>query len=108
MKTRAHLAATIIAGVIASALFSAEPAATVAGEYADKSFLQGKGVFQLSLEQNGKDVSIFFSAHTTTGMALRPKPMERARLPLKARLNLNGKIISKTWEPEQSNAPVTM
>jgi hypothetical protein len=40
---------------------AAEPT-NFAGEYADKNFLKGKGVFQMSLEQNGNTVSVFFSA----------------------------------------------
>jgi len=44
-----------------------------AGEYADKTFLNGQGVFQLSLEQTGKDVSVFFSAAYNNGQGAAPE-----------------------------------
>ena len=43
-----------------------------AGEYADKKFLNGQGVFQLSLEQNGSNVSVFFSAGYNDGHGAAP------------------------------------
>ena len=68
MKNR-HLAL-----LVTLSLFSiAAAAANFAGEYADKKFLNGQGVFQLSLEQNGNDVSVFFSAGYNDGHGAAPE-----------------------------------
>ena len=47
--------------------------ANFAGEYADKQFLNGQAVFQLSLEQSGKDVWVFFSAVRNDGQGAAPE-----------------------------------
>src|SRR5947209_14648379 len=44
-----------------------------AGEYADKKFLNGQGVFQLSLEQTGNNVSVWFSAGYNDGHGAAPE-----------------------------------
>ena len=44
-----------------------------AGEYADKKFLNGQGVFELSLEQNGNNVTVFFSAVYSDGHGAAPE-----------------------------------
>ncbi len=44
-----------------------------AGEYADKKFLDGQAVFELSLEQNGNTVSVFFSAVYSDGHGAAPE-----------------------------------
>jgi hypothetical protein len=38
-----------------------------AGEYADRNFLNGRAVFQMSLEQSGKAVSVWFSTGYNDG-----------------------------------------
>jgi hypothetical protein len=58
--------------VIVGAAFGAGPA-NFAGEYADKNFLNGNGVFQMSLEQNGNEVSAFFSTAHNDGHGAAPK-----------------------------------
>jgi hypothetical protein len=50
----------------------AAPPANFTGEYADKKFLNGQGVFQLSFEQSGNTVSIFFSAVRNDGQGAAP------------------------------------
>ena len=63
-----------LALLVALSLFSiAAAAANFAGEYADKKFLNGQGVFQLSLEQNGTTVSVFFSAGYNDGHGAAPE-----------------------------------
>ena len=52
--------ASIVLGATASTMFSAEP--NWAGEYADKKFLNGQAVFQLSIEQSGNAVQVAFDA----------------------------------------------
>jgi hypothetical protein len=44
-----------------------------AGEYADKKFLNGQAVFQMSLEQGGKAVSVWFSAGYNDGHGAAPE-----------------------------------
>jgi len=56
----------VIASVIA-----AQPT-NFAGEYADRSFLGGQATFQMSLEQNGNTVSVWFSAGYNDGHGLQP------------------------------------
>ena len=43
------------------------------GEYADKKFLNGQAVFQLSLEQRGNTVNIFLSAGYNDGHGTAPE-----------------------------------
>ena len=43
------------------------------GEYANKKFLKGKAVFQMSLEQKGNDVSVWFSAVQNDGQGPAPE-----------------------------------
>ena len=64
----------IVCGLIVScsAILGTAPG-NFTGEYADKKFLNGQGVFQLSLEQNGKNVSIFFSAAHNDGHGAAPE-----------------------------------
>ncbi len=61
---------SIVLGATASHAFSEEP--NWAGEYADKSFLNGQAVFQMSLEQTGKTVSVWFSAGYNDGHGCGP------------------------------------
>ena len=51
----------------------AADSANFTGEYADKKFLNGQAVFQLSLEQKGSDVSVFFSAVYSDGHGAAPE-----------------------------------
>jgi hypothetical protein len=48
--------------VIASNGFSAEPEPHWVGEYADKEFLNGQAVFQMSITQSGNTIQIGFDA----------------------------------------------
>jgi len=43
------------------------------GEYADKKFMNGQAVFQLSLEQSGNTVSVFFNASRNDGQGASPE-----------------------------------
>ena len=43
-----------------------------AGEYADKNFLSGQATFQMSLEQSGSNVSVWFSAGYNDGHSIQP------------------------------------
>ena len=43
-----------------------------AGEYADRNFLNGQATFQMSLEQSGNTVSVWFSAGYNDGHGIQP------------------------------------
>jgi hypothetical protein len=43
-----------------------------AGEYADRNFLSGQATFQMSLEQSGNTVSVWFSAGYNDGHGIQP------------------------------------
>jgi len=68
-----------------------------AGEYADKKFLNGQGVFQLSLEQNGKNVSIFFSAAHNDGHGAAPEADGKGEITSKG-------TVEFKWEDSFKNA----
>ena len=42
------------------------------GEYADRNFLGGQAAFQMSLEQGGNAVSVWFSAGYSDGHSIQP------------------------------------
>ncbi len=46
--------------------------ANFTGEYADRNFLGGQATFQMSLEQNGSSVSVWFSAGYNDGHGIQP------------------------------------
>src|SRR5438552_10659775 len=56
--------------VIASAI--AAQSSNFAGEYADRNFLNGQATFQMSLEQSGSAVSVWFSAGYNDGHSIQP------------------------------------
>jgi hypothetical protein len=56
-----------------SAFLSAADVPNFTGEYADKKFLNGQAVFQLSLEQKGNSVDIFFAAGYNDGHGIAPE-----------------------------------
>jgi hypothetical protein len=47
--------------------------ANFGGEYANKKFLNGKAIFQMSLEQTGKTFSVWFSATYEDGHGAAPE-----------------------------------
>jgi hypothetical protein len=52
---------------------TAAEAPNFVGEYADKKFLNGQAVFQMSLEQSGNTVSVWFSAGYNDGHGAAPE-----------------------------------
>lgn len=52
--------------------FAAEPASW-AGEYSDKKFLNGRAVFQLSIEQSGGAIQVTFDAAYNDGHGAAPE-----------------------------------
>jgi|ERR1043166_1599225 hypothetical protein len=57
----------LLLGAIVFAFSVSAAHAQFAGEYADRNFLNGRAVFQMSLEQSGNTVSVWFSAGNNDG-----------------------------------------
>lgn len=76
-----------ISVVLASA-FAAE-APNWAGEYADKKFLNGQAVFQLSIEQSGTAIQVSFDAVYNDGHGAAPEAHCPARVTGKDMLEFN-------------------
>ena len=63
----------VIAGIILPLVFVYAAAENFTGEFADKTFMNGQAVLQLSLEQNGNKVTIFFSGVRNDGQGAAPE-----------------------------------
>jgi hypothetical protein len=72
MKDR-YLAIALLTLAIGATIAIAAETPSFAGEYADKKFLKGQGVFQMSLEQSGNEVTVFFSAVHNDGHGAAPE-----------------------------------
>ena len=57
----------------------ASEAQSWAGEYTDKKFLNGSAVFQLSIEQEGKDIQVSFDAVRNDGRGCAPEAQALAK-----------------------------
>ncbi len=75
---RTALLASIALVATASAMFSAEP--TWAGEYADKKFLNGQAVFQMSIQQSGNAIQVAFDAAYVDAHGAAPEGDGRANI----------------------------
>ena len=62
-----------------SAAFAAEPASWV-GEYRDQKFLNGRAVFQLSIEQSGGGMQVAFDAAHNDGHGAAPEGQGPAKV----------------------------
>jgi hypothetical protein len=71
-------------GAATSKTYSAE--ANWAGEYADKKFLNGQAVFQMSLEQGENTVSVWFSAGYNDGHGCAPEATGTGKVDAKGSL----------------------
>jgi hypothetical protein len=72
MKTCALLfcAAFLVVWLVTTAAVHAE---SVAGEYADKHYLDGSAVFQMSIEGSGNGTQVWFSAVKNDGQGAAPE-----------------------------------
>jgi hypothetical protein len=96
IKTHFSLLAALVLGLAPFTLLAADPA-SFAGEYADKNYLSGKGVFQMSLEQTGSNVSVFFSAAHSDGSGAAPEADGKGKVTGKG-------IVEFNWEDSFSNS----
>jgi hypothetical protein len=86
--------------LLAIALFVtaiAADSANFAGEYADKNFLKGQAVFQMSLEQNGNVVVVFFSAGHNDGSGAAPEADGKGKVSAKG-------TVEFTWQDSFKNS----
>jgi hypothetical protein len=72
MKTQG-LTFTLMIFALSALITAAAQPPNFTGEYADKKFLNGQAVFQLSLEQSGNTVTIWFSAGYNNGREPAPE-----------------------------------
>ncbi len=89
-----RLAITMIA-LVATVL--AVTPANFAGEYTDKSFLNGQATFQMSLEQSGNTISVWFSVGYNDGHGLLPEADGSGKMTGKG-------IVEFTFKDSASNA----
>jgi hypothetical protein len=73
MKRSLLLLAIVIGLTIFSDTTRATDSSNFAGEYADKKFMSGQAVLQLSLEQSGNKVAIFFAGVRHDGQGAAPE-----------------------------------
>src|SRR4051812_16262637 len=69
--------------------------AQFAGEWADKNF-HGNSVFQLSFEQTGSDVFVFFSANRKDGGGAAPEADGKGKV--------SGEKVQFTWSDSFNNS----
>jgi hypothetical protein len=84
-----------ILSAIASNGFSAEP--NWPGQYADKNFLNGQAVFQMSIEQSGNVIHISFDAAYSDAHGAAPDGEGQAKITGKNKLQFN-------WEDSFKNS----
>lgn len=80
----ARILATAISLVGSLHAFSAEPG--WAGEYTDKNLLNGKAVFQMSIEQSGSAMQVAFDAINNDGQGAAPEGVGPAKVSSKGAL----------------------
>jgi len=73
MKRSPLIATVIVCLTIVYRIAFAADSPNFAGEYADKNFLKGQAVVQMSLEQTGKNVTIFFTGVQKDGNGAAPE-----------------------------------
>ena len=68
-----RVASFVSIALLASTVYALSAGENFSGEYADKNFLNGQAVFQMSLEQSGDTVSVWFSAGYNDGHGAAPE-----------------------------------
>src|SRR4029453_7160258 len=74
------------------------------GEFVDKKFLNGQGVFQFSVHQSGNALDIAFDAAYSDGHGATPDALERVRLMATPRSS-PGKTVTVIPELARSVSP---
>ena len=73
MRKYLFLGSAIFIAIAITRVAEAADPATFAGEYADKKFLSGQGVFQMSIEQKGTTATVWFSTSYNDGRGCSPE-----------------------------------
>lgn len=73
MRKYVTYASSVFLMVACFRILWAADTASFAGEYADKKFLNGQAVFQMSLEQHGNTVAVWFTAVYNDGRGCAPE-----------------------------------
>ena len=73
MRKNLIFAGSVLLTIACFRLVSAADTPGFAGEYADKKFLSGQAVFQMSIEQHGNTASVWFSAGYNDGHGSAPE-----------------------------------
>ena len=94
-SNRLSLLISVILGVATSTVFAAEP--NWVGEYADKNFLNGQAVLQMSIEQSGNMTQVSFDAVYSDGHGAAPEGQGPAKI------TGNGTLEFK-WEDSFKNS----
>ena len=68
-----------------------------AGEYADRNFLNGQAVFQMSLEQSGNAVSVWFSTGYNDGHGCAPEATGTGKVTAKGTVEFTFRDSSKNF-----------
>ena len=81
----------LMALTISAMIVVAADTPNFAGEYADKKFHKGQDVFQMSLEQSGNDVLVFFSAVHNDAHGAAPEADGRGKVTSKGKVEFKWK-----------------
>lgn len=87
----------LIVAIALALTTAAASAQNFAGAYADKNY-HGSSVFQLSLEQNGSDVSVFFTAVHSDGSGAAPEADGTGKV--------KGGAVQFTWSDNFNNSGI--
>jgi hypothetical protein len=82
-------ASAVGVALIAAAFSALSAVPNFSGEYANKSFLNGQAVFQMSLEQSGNAVSVWFSTAYNDGHGCGPDATGTGKITAKGTLEFN-------------------
>ena len=92
--TKPSFLLSIIAVATAGKLFAAA-AGMFDGEFVDKKFLNGQGVFEFSIQQSGNTLNIGFDAAYSDGHGAAPDATGAGKV--------NGNTAQFTWKDSQGN-----
>ncbi len=93
MKTRAFVLSIIAVATIAR--FVAAAADKFDGEFTDKNFLSGQGVFEFSIQQSGNALNFAFDAAYSDGHGATPDATGAGKV--------TGNTAQFTWKDSQGN-----
>jgi hypothetical protein len=103
MRKKLIFAGSSLLAIACFRFASAADAPGFAGEYADKKFLNGQAVFQMSLEQNGNTVAVWFTAVYNDGRGCAPEAEGKGNVTSKGTLE----FTFKDGEGNSGNGTIT-